>query len=321
VGRAEQLLEPLAGQAGRLGQEREDAAAVVVHDDAHQVDAPAGGPQQAVAVVQEGDIADQQRGGRPGPRGDPDRSRHDAVDAVGPPVGDDPDAGAGRGVALDVAHGHRRRHDEGRPGGQRRHELPGHPGLAQPSLLGPEEAVERGGRGGGGGLPGGEPAVRRRGQRQFGAERRSPRRHRVRRVGPGHGRGGGRRVGPRPPGDHDLLGARAGEPLGDDPGRRRRPQAHDHLRLQLAGHPGRPQHGVEVRHQGRRRPPRRRPGIGQHGPPQHPRHPMERRPTPLVSRTDRPRRPAAVARLVERTAGTTHAGFAAVARSRPSDAT
>ena len=41
VGRAEQLLEALGGQRRRLGQEREDPAAVVVDDDDAQVGAPA----------------------------------------------------------------------------------------------------------------------------------------------------------------------------------------------------------------------------------------------------------------------------------------
>ena len=62
VRRAEQALEPVAGQRRALGQEREDPTAVVVEHDDREVDAPVGEAQQAVRVVEEGDVADQQRG-------------------------------------------------------------------------------------------------------------------------------------------------------------------------------------------------------------------------------------------------------------------
>ena len=55
--RAEQRLEVL-GEVG-LREEREDAAAVVVDDDERGVDPAVGGTEQAVAVVQEAEIAEQ----------------------------------------------------------------------------------------------------------------------------------------------------------------------------------------------------------------------------------------------------------------------
>ena len=52
--------------------------------------------------------------GRPAAEGHPDGGGHDAVDAVGAPVGEHPHAVAGPAVPLDVAHRHRRRHHQRR---------------------------------------------------------------------------------------------------------------------------------------------------------------------------------------------------------------
>ena len=57
--------------------------------------------------------------GSPDADRDADRGRHHAVDAVGAPVGDAPARRAGRAVPLEVAHRHRRRHDQLRAVGQR----------------------------------------------------------------------------------------------------------------------------------------------------------------------------------------------------------
>ena len=63
MGRAEQQLETRLVQRAGLGQEGEDPAAVVVHHHDGQVDVAAGRAQQAVGVVEQGDVADQQDGG------------------------------------------------------------------------------------------------------------------------------------------------------------------------------------------------------------------------------------------------------------------
>ena len=63
------------------------------------------------------------RAGRPSdrrtPAAMPSDGRHEAVDAVGPAVGEDATPSARRGEALDVAHGHARRDHERRAVGQR----------------------------------------------------------------------------------------------------------------------------------------------------------------------------------------------------------
>ena len=85
-----------ARQRRGLGQEREDAAAVVVDDDDRQVDARVAQAEQAVGVVEEGDVADEQRASAPPmPSADADRGRHHAVDAVGAAVGHAPAARRG----------------------------------------------------------------------------------------------------------------------------------------------------------------------------------------------------------------------------------
>ena len=107
---------------GGLRQEREDPAAVVVdHHDRRGRRPGRPSPSRPLRVVQEGDVADQQRGAgdRRPPSGDADRGGHDAVDAVGAPVGEDPHAAAGRAEPLDVADGHRRRHHQRGVVGQR----------------------------------------------------------------------------------------------------------------------------------------------------------------------------------------------------------
>ena len=62
VGRAEELLEPVGGQRRGLRQEREDAAAVVVDTTIVRSMPRPAAPSRPLRVVQEGDVADQQRG-------------------------------------------------------------------------------------------------------------------------------------------------------------------------------------------------------------------------------------------------------------------
>ena len=65
-----------------------------------------GGTQQAVAVVEEGEVTEQRD--RRSSRGrDTDCGRDHAVDAVGPAVGEDRDVRTRGGEPLDVADRHR----------------------------------------------------------------------------------------------------------------------------------------------------------------------------------------------------------------------
>jgi hypothetical protein len=71
VGRAEELLEAVGGHLSGLGQEREDAAAVVVDDHHDEVDLARPGAQEAVGVVDEGQVADEQGFGAADPSATP----------------------------------------------------------------------------------------------------------------------------------------------------------------------------------------------------------------------------------------------------------
>ena len=84
----EEPLEAIGVERRPLGQEREDPAAVVVEHDDREVDTTVGETEQTVAVVQECDVADQQRGLRPGQRDADSRGDH-AVDAVGAAIAHD----------------------------------------------------------------------------------------------------------------------------------------------------------------------------------------------------------------------------------------
>ncbi len=112
--RPEQLLvvlwETRAGHGGRglgLGQEREDAAPVVVDEDDRCRQAVQARRDQGVEVVEEGDVAHDQGDGATGHRGRPKGRRHDPVDAVGAPVRADRDRTIrGRKPGVQVADRH-----------------------------------------------------------------------------------------------------------------------------------------------------------------------------------------------------------------------
>ena len=112
VGRPEQLLvvlgQPDAGRVGRrLGQEREDPAAVVVDQDDRRGQVVEARRDQRVEVVQERQVADDQRDRTDLRRGRAEGRRDDAVDAVGAPVRQRPDrAGAARQPVVHVADRH-----------------------------------------------------------------------------------------------------------------------------------------------------------------------------------------------------------------------
>ncbi len=271
--RAEQRLEPLGGEQLGLRQEREDAPAVVVDHDAHEVDAPAGRRQQAVAVVEEGHVADEQRGRSPAPHGHADRGRHDAVDAVGAAVGHDPHLTSRGRVALDVADRHRRRHDQRRPGGHGPHDGPGDGRLGVPvrcARHGPELAVGRVRRRVGHRAPAVEPAGGRRRPRGCAREGGDERGGVV-----DHQGGRGRGIGPAGRAGHHLDGRRVRQPLVDDAGRARRAEPHDHLGPQAVDRPGRAEDGVEVRDERVGGAPGRRPRFGHDRPPERGRRGMD----------------------------------------------
>ena len=134
VGRPEQLLVPVR-QAGardrrrRLGQEREDAAAVVVDQHDRRRQGVELGRDQRVEVVQEGHVADDQRDRPARHRRRSERRGDHAVDAVGTTVRAHRDRALGHGQpAVQVADGHRVAGPERRPvrqrGGERRERGP-----------------------------------------------------------------------------------------------------------------------------------------------------------------------------------------------------
>ena len=125
-----------SGRLG-LGQEREDAAAAVVDDDERGVDAAVGRTEQAVAVVQEAEIAEQRDGRRRAPNQPRSRarSRRNRRCRSRPRLAWKVHAVARRGEALDVAHRHARRdHERGAVGkrGRRRRARSG-PRTARPT--------------------------------------------------------------------------------------------------------------------------------------------------------------------------------------------
>ena len=113
VGRTEQQLVVLRqadirSVRGGLGQEREDAAAVVRDEHDGQVHAGDPGRDQGPKVVQERDVTDDEHDRRPGHGRRAKRGRHDAVDAVGTAIGVNADGAArGRQPAVHVADRHR----------------------------------------------------------------------------------------------------------------------------------------------------------------------------------------------------------------------
>ena len=217
---------------------------------------PAGGPQQPVAVVEEGEVADQQRG-RPGTaEGHPERGGHHTVDAVGAPVGEDGQVRGGRDVALDVPDRHRRRRHQPGPGGERGGDRPGGGGL-RPGRAG---SRDRAGRRGADGLPAGEPAVRaRRAPGSHSASSTAPASSTTQAAVPAGS------DQPGAPATISTAPAAASHSLTtrDEPGGPMRTIASGR-RASAGG--GRAQHGVEVGHRGGRRPPGRRAGLGHDGP-------------------------------------------------------
>ncbi len=129
VGRAEQRLVALGqtdlGSVGRgLGQEREDPAPVVVHQDDRRREGVEAGRDEGVEVVQEREVADDQDDRTDARRGRPEGRRDDPVDPVRAPVAEAADrararrAGSrrGRGPACCCRRrGWRRRSGPGRP--------------------------------------------------------------------------------------------------------------------------------------------------------------------------------------------------------------
>ena len=92
------------------GQEVEDPAAAVVDAEDLERHAGAARGEQAARVVLQGELADQHPGRETGrDRARPMRRRHDAVDPVGAPVGEEAQPlGRLREAGLDVADRHRR---------------------------------------------------------------------------------------------------------------------------------------------------------------------------------------------------------------------
>ena len=102
---SEELLESIGCERRRLGQEREDATAVVVDDDHPQIRLACHQADQCVGVVDEGQVTDQhdRRGSGERPT---ERGRQHAVDAVRSTVG--VSAGARPTEPFEVADRHRR---------------------------------------------------------------------------------------------------------------------------------------------------------------------------------------------------------------------
>jgi hypothetical protein len=138
---AEHALEAVLVLGRTLFQQGEDAAAVVVVDDERQVRSLfAWSDEQAVEVVQQGQVADQRVGRPVAGQGHAHGGRHVAVDACDPAVGEHGDVRAGFRHQVDVPHGVRRAEEQGRAGGQRADDLgrqlqPGRPLLLAEQLL------------------------------------------------------------------------------------------------------------------------------------------------------------------------------------------
>ena len=107
---SEEQLELLLRQR-RLGEHREDAAAVVVDDHEHVHRAAPRAPEQTRRVVEHREIAEQ-RVRRSADLGDAERRRHQAVDAAGATVGQNSQARARAHVHVEIADGHARSGEE-----------------------------------------------------------------------------------------------------------------------------------------------------------------------------------------------------------------
>ena len=229
VRRAEDALERAGPGEGRLLQQGENPAAVVVDHDQAQV---GGGltraEDQPGRVVQERQVPQEGEGrsaacGLVG-QGRADRRRGGAVDAAGAAAGQDTDPGAGRHVVVQVADGQAGRRPQQGAVRERGPEVPGQPRFAQ-------------GVGGVQDLVGGAAGRRIRPQPRFQPAGARPAPSAVpvgfRAVGQadsrGHVGGGARRIVPPAglPGDDDvarrrefeqagLLAGQAGAPRGDD---------------------------------------------------------------------------------------------------------
>src|SRR5689334_22350807 len=104
--RAEQRLEVLAAALG-LREEREYAAAVVVEQHDRRVDWMELRREQPVQVVVERDVSDREDERAAGDGGRAERTRDDAVDAIGAAVGEEADVPrAARPERVEVAHRH-----------------------------------------------------------------------------------------------------------------------------------------------------------------------------------------------------------------------
>ena len=120
LGRAEQLVE-LGHRTGR--QEVEDATAAVVEHHEGRPGAAGrrrGRAEEPVGVVEPGEVAEETDGRRVAPDRDPERRRHEPVDAVRAAVGVHAHARARRGEPLDLAHRHARRDEQRAAVGNRR---------------------------------------------------------------------------------------------------------------------------------------------------------------------------------------------------------
>ena len=107
---SEEQLELVLRQR-RLGEHREDAAAVVVDDHEHDARAVPRAPEQPRCVVDHREIAEQ-RVGRTAHLGDAERRRHQAVDAAGATIGQNSQAGARAHVHVEIADRHARSGEE-----------------------------------------------------------------------------------------------------------------------------------------------------------------------------------------------------------------
>ena len=232
------------------------------------------GPQQTVGVVEEGDVADEEhRGSRAARHRQPDGRGHDAVDAVGAPVGVDLHGARRLDVPLEVSDRHGGGHDQLAIGRQGRDHLTCDQRLGDLGLV-IQGRVDRRLRGLPELLPTGHPraAVDRLHLRELARPRVQ---QRLRSQGQHDGRRPVR-VDPRAlTCDHDLGRARGGEPL----------PRHPRRQGQLRGARSPPGGGRARCATAHRRPgsPRGRPhtvGLrrGEHGPPEGLRHAADRRP-------------------------------------------
>ena len=117
-----------------LGQEGEDAAAVVVDQDHGEAQAVELGGQEAVQVVVEGEVAHHQRH-RPRPgRGRPQGRRDQAVNAARPPVAQHPHALPAPVEGVQIPDGHAVPHHQEPVVGHQGQELREDPALEEGSL-------------------------------------------------------------------------------------------------------------------------------------------------------------------------------------------